>query len=171
MIIILRIFLRIAVLRANPQDIPHFRWLAILAVLSYGLMSLTISLAQPIPVDKAVFSAVMDTGILMGLAWAVLWIKNLPQRRVQTIAALAGTGTLFEILTWPLQVFLVQLGDATTVLGSLAALAVLMIAAWQIVTIGHILRHALDISFPIGAGIAVLYAIFSIKVAFFIAAT
>jgi len=167
---IIRLFLRIALLRANPQDIPHAPVLAVLAVLAYGVMSLLISGAQPIPIGKAVFSAIVDTILLVGLGWAVLWIKDLPQRRVQTIAALAGTGAIVETLVWPLQIYLVHLGSTPSATGDFASLIVLLVVMWQIVIIGHIMRHALDISFPFGAGIAVLYAIFSIKVAFFIVA-
>ena len=158
-------------LRANPQDLPYSPLMAVLCICGFSLVSFLTASAQAMNHGKAMFAAGVDTLIIVGFGLAVLWIKDLPRRRVQTLSALAGTGVILKTLLLPMKAYLVQLGQTASAMGNLIALFIILISVWEIVIIGHIVRHSLDISLPFGAGIAVLYAIFSIKVAFFIAAT
>lgn len=148
--------------------------LCLYALLSFFLASLDPRLAESAVFQtlagKALFAAVMDTLMLMGFAWAALWIKDLPERRVQTMTALAGTGVFFQSVALPINYLLIQFGEEVGFLSSAIVLLLLGIVIWSIVVIGHIMRHALDVSFPTGAGAALLYTILSIKVSIFIAA-
>lgn len=158
-------------MRANPQDIPYSPPLTLLTVGVYALLTYGITLSvTPMSGGKAVFYTLMDCLILVGLGYAALWIKNQPQRRSQTLAALVGTSVLLTALSWPLHGLIIAGGEEGNVLSNLASLAIFVLAIWQIVVIGHILRHALEVSMPVGVGIALMYAVLSLKVSLFIGA-
>lgn len=176
---ILRLFIGICVLRANPQDLPVARGLMLLTICSYGVFSFFLASLDPgmaesvvfeSATSKAMFSAIVDTFLLVGFAWAALWIRDFPARRIQTITALSGTGTLFQMVALPVNQLLIQMGDEAGLLGDVILLLLMALILWSIVVIGHIMRHALSVSFATGAGAALLYAILSIKVSLFIAA-
>lgn len=171
MLVLLNLFFNICRLRANPQDIPSSTFLMVLALLSYGLFSLLISIIE-IPIGNAILSSSVDTLLLMGLAIVSLWIRNLPERKTQTITALAGTGTLLQLVAWPILFWLSQDNDTLSEF-SLLRWILLILVFWNVVVIAHILRHALSVTYTIGAGIALLYVYLSIRIAdiLFIAAS
>jgi hypothetical protein len=170
MIILLKLFFNICLFRAAPQDIPTSTFLKTITVITYGLSSMGISLLE-MPVGNAVLPALVDTLMLVGLAQASLWIRNFPERKTQTISALAGTGTLVQLMAWPMLNWLFQ-NDVAQFASPLRWIY-LFLVLWNLAIIAHILRHALSLTFPIATGIAVLYVFLSYRVAniLFIAAS
>jgi len=147
-------------LRAAPQDLPHSRFLMLLCIGTYLLMGLVIaSLDQTF--GLALLSAGIDTVLLIGLAWLALWIRDFRGRIIQTVTAFAATGTLFELIGWPLVAYLHQVNADNP--GSLSILLLALII-WNISVVGHILRHAVDVPMWVGTGIALLYIYTSIRV-------
>jgi len=147
-------------LRAAPQDLPYSRVLMLLCIGAYLLMGLVIaSLDQTF--GLALLSAGVDTLLLVGLAWLALWITDHQSRIIQTVTAFTATGTLFEIMGWPLVAYLQQTSADDP--SSLSFLLLILII-WNISVIGHILRHAVDVPMWIGTGIALLYIYTSIRV-------
>ena len=172
MIILLKLFFNICRFRAAPQDIPASIFLKIVTVITYGLTSMAISLLE-MPVGNALLSALVDTLMLIGLAQASLWIRNYPERKTQTICALAGTGTLLQLMAWPILIWLSQNDATLSTIASPPRWILLFLVIWNLAIIAHILRHALSLTFPIAAGISLLYVYLSIRVAsiLFIAAS
>ncbi len=160
MVALLKIFIDMCLLRAAPQDLPCSHFLLILSVAVYFLVGLGISLADQ-DMGLALLSAGVDTGLMIGLAYLGLWIRDFGARFMQTVTALCGTGVLFELLSWPLVVTLQQLGENAS-----GALPVLLVALfiWIIAVIGNILRHALELSLWAGIGISLLYVYTSMRV-------
>jgi hypothetical protein len=147
-------------LRAAPQDLPHSWFLMLLSVGAYLLMGLVISLLDQ-GFGLALLSASIDTLLLIGLAYLALWIRNFQARAVQTITAFAATGTVFEIIGWPVVTYLQQTSADNPSSLSLVLLALII---WNITVIGHILRHAIEVPMWIGTGVALLYIYTSIRV-------
>lgn len=147
-------------LRAAPQDLPHSWFLLVLSIGAYLLMGLVISLLDQ-SFGLALVSAGIDTVLLIGLAWLALWIRGYKGRAVQTMTAFAATGTLFELIGWPLVSYLHQVSADDP--SSLSFLLLILII-WNISVIGHILRHAIDVPMWIGTGVALLYIYTSIRV-------
>lgn len=170
MVILLRLFTGLCLLRNNPQDFPASRILEALCIFTYACIGVTVGITLDLPNGKALFLALADTAILVGLGFAVLWIADLPGRRCQTTIALTGSGSVFALAAWPLNVIINQLGPAAGLSGDLVKLALILLVIWSLVVIAHILRHALTVSLAVAGGIAMLYAIFSIKVSLFITA-
>jgi len=144
-------------LRAAPQDLPYSRFLMLLCVAAYLLMGLVIALLDQ-RFDLALLSSGIDTALLIGLAYLALWIRGYKGRTVQTVTAFAATGTLFELIGWPLVAYLHQSA------GSGLSILLLLLIIWNISVIGHILRHAVDVPMWVGTGIALLYIYTSIRV-------
>lgn len=166
---ILMSFVNLCRLRAAPQELPYSTWLMGAALFCYFLIGLGIALAEQ-TFGPALLTSCVDVGLLVGLARLALWITNHGARTVQTVTALAGTGTLFELMAWPLIAALQAVAEGTP---STLSFLLLVLIVWNIVVIGHILRHALDITLWIASGIALLYVYTSMRVmsALYIAGT
>lgn len=147
-------------LRAAPQNLPHSWFLMTLCIGVYLLMGVVISLLD-LNFGLALVSASIDTVLLIGLAWLALWIRGYKGRAVQTITAFAATGTLFELIGWPLVAYLHQVSAEDP---SSLSLLLLILIIWNISVIGHILRHAIDVPMWVGTGVALLYIYTSIRV-------
>ncbi|HEC18757.1 MAG TPA: hypothetical protein ENI97_05380 [Gammaproteobacteria bacterium] len=157
---LLNLILDIMRLRAGPQDLPFSRLLMLLSVGTYLLVGLGVAM-QDQSIGLALLSAGVDTVLLVGLAWLALWIRNYKGRLVQTVTAFATTGTLFELMGWPLVAYLHSLGANES---SPLSLLLLALIVWNIGVIGHILRHAIDVPLWVGTGVALLYIYTSIRV-------
>lgn len=157
---LLILIINIMRLRAAPQDLPHSWFLMLLSVGAYLLMGLVISLLDQ-AFGLALLSAGVDTVLLIGLAYLALWIRNFQYRAVQTITAFAATGTVFEIIGWPLVTYLQQTSADNP---SSLSILLLVLIIWNITVIGHILRHAIEVPMWVGTGVALLYIYTSIRV-------
>lgn len=160
MLAILKMFVDLCRFRSAPQDLPYSRFLMVLSVSIYFIVGLTISLAEQ-QFGLSVITASVDTGLLVGLAYLGLWVRDSIPRAIQTVTALAGTGTLFELAGWPLVSFLQSLEEGQA---SGLSLLLLVLIIWNITVIGHILKHALELPMWIATGIALLYIYTSLRV-------
>lgn len=162
MLLILKLFIDICLFRANAEDVPASRALLIFSVLAYFILSLGITFIQG-NLSKIVAIIMVGFILVIALAQAGLWIRSFMNRSVQTITALAGTGTIFCILSWPL----VLIGEQWI----FARYLLLLIFIWDLVVVGHIFRNALSLPFWAGIGISIFYIFtyFRIIRVFFIA--
>lgn len=160
MLALLKIFVDLCRFRAAPQDLPYSQFLMALCLGCYFIVGFAISLAEQ-AFGQAIIIAAADTGLMVGLAYLGLWVRDSIPRAIQTVTALAGTGTLFELVGWPLVTFLQTLeeGEASSI-----SLLLLGLVIWNIVVIGNILRHALSLPMWIGTAIALLYIYTSLRV-------
>ena len=169
----LKLFIDLCLLRANPQDLPHSASLALLTLLTYTTLSYVLALSSTTP-GTALAAALVDVGMLVGLAYASLWTLDLKNRLTKLITALAGSGAVWQLVALPVMGLL---GDATgqiseSMLAGFSYVLLLVLIAWAIFIIGHILRHALNMKFSFALGIALLYVYTSMRVgsALFVAA-
>ena len=157
---LLTLLINIMRLKAAPQDLPYSRFLMLLCIVAYLAVGLGISLLDQ-GVGLALLSAIIDTGLLIGLAYLALWIRGYQGRTVKTVTAFAATGTLFELMGWPLVAYLQQVSADNP---SSLSLLLLLLIIWNIGVIGHILRHAVDVPMWVGTGVALMYIYTSIRV-------
>lgn len=156
-------FIEICLLRAAPQDLPSSTVLLGLTLTAYSMAGLLLSLVNT-DLAHAVLLVVVDVLILTVLAYMILWTRMLTARFVQTLTALAGTGALLEFSAWPV-LYWQQLSTSTDNPGLLIASLLLWAwLFWNVVVVGHILRHALSISFFNGALLSLLYMFISVSV-------
>lgn len=147
-------FLDVALGRRGPQDIPASHGLFILSFTAYCAATFALTgMAEPL--DVAFRAAGVDAVILPGFALSTLWLRGLRSRWLQTLTALAGVGALFTALAMPL--FAVIAGMPETPMSAIASALVLALFAWNVLAVGHILRHALSVPFPAGVLVAMAY--------------
>ena len=103
----LKLFVDLCLLRANPQDLPHSVALELLALLVYTTLSYVLALSSTKPGTAllAALAALVDVAMLVGLAYAGLWILDLKSRLTKLVTASASsviTGKATSCQTAPL---------------------------------------------------------------------
>ncbi len=162
MLLLIRAWFNICLLRQGPQDLPASGFLLGVSLCCYGLVSVLVS-SQSYTFSMALLLTVVDLGLLVVFAWSLLYLQRKAERLNQTLSALAGTGSLMGLIALPL---LLTIGpDATSepVPASLLSLWLLLLL-WNLFIMAHIIRHALSSSFAIGFGISLLYALLNMQV-------
>ena len=157
---LLMIWLDICLLRAGPQDLPASILLKWLALLAYALVAFGVSV-MTISSSAALVITFIDIALLAGFTGLILYWSGRPERFNQTLAALSGCGALLGLIAWPLIHHITNLQAQGGPQG-LSALLWLVLLAWNLVVVAHIVRHALSVSFLTGMGVSVLYFIVSI---------
>ncbi|MEK6749567.1 MAG: hypothetical protein AABY83_10220 [Pseudomonadota bacterium] len=108
----------------------------------------------------AVVSA-LDTGLLIGITYAALWVREFLPRATQATTALAASGALLGLVALPI---FITFRDATGILQGVDGLLFLGMLTWQIIVVAHILRHALSVAFIAALGVSLVYAIVVYKI-------
>lgn len=155
-------FWMICLLRSGPQDLPTSYPLLKFALFAYmfsGLLFL-LSGVGTLGVYQAVVLVALDTALLAGLTYLVLRVLNYQPRFMQTLTALAGAGAVLQLIALPLGWWFAwaETADASV---QLPALLWLVLMVWSLAVTGHILRHALSVSFGIGVLCALGYLLVS----------
>jgi len=152
-------FVDVSLLRRAPQDLPPSMPVFLLVVL-LNVVVATIGIADIIPGAAAMAAAMTDAVIMLVMLRLVLMIQNRSARFVQTATAIFGSGVVLGLIALPLQLTLdpdVQDNQIPV----FVSLAYLMLLVWSQLVIAHVLRHALDISFALGVGLALVYSVLS----------
>ncbi len=169
--LIFRKFFDICLLRAGPQDLPSSTFLLGLALLLYFAMGVLLTMIS-LPLAQAVMLVVVDIALLGVLVYVLLWANNLLTRLIRVLTALLGSGVFFEVMALPLlawqqrildnaQAEVISLDETGIIVSSLFLWLVLF---WNLIVIGHIVRHALSTLMPIGIAISVAYMFISITI-------
>lgn len=162
---LLRRFADICLLRAGPQDLPASRFLLGLSAGAYLLAGVLISL-QNLNVLQAALLVLVDAALLALLLFLVLWIRDRLARLLQTLTAFFGAGALLELVAWPILAWQQHALSGETVTPALLAASLLLWVwlFWNLMVIGHILRHALSTLLPVGVALGLLYMFVSFSV-------
>ena len=118
----------------------------------------TIVAALQWPLSQALLAAFLDTTFLTVLSRVVLWARMLSGRFVQTLTALAGSGALMTVIALPLVLWQGYVGVTDANVPTLPSWLLMIWMVWNVVVVGHILRHALSTVLALGIGLAAVYA-------------
>ncbi len=144
-----------------PVSSPLFVLTFIIYVIATGLLTIVVGEWR-----AAIKITVVDAAILPAFVWLVLWLRNFPNRCLQTLTAMAGVGALFTLAVIP--PFLLTTGIPGSPLSAPASLLVVVMYVWNVLVLGNILRHALSIVFPAGVLVAIAYVAISTAVTGFV---
>lgn len=147
-------------LRRAPQDDAFSRPALAASLCAYLAVDVLQALGgSPWRVAWAITLA--DTLVMVLFAWAVLLLAGKSRRLVQTLTALAGTGTLLGVLGVPL---VWQAAYAHQAGGPSAAIVFgwLVLLVWTVTVEAHIFRHALSTRFGFGLMVSGLHAVIDI---------
>lgn len=148
MLSLVRAFWRICILRLAPQDVPRSGVLLLLTALVNLALSVSINSLQ-LPFQYALLIALLEMGVLVGLTAALLYAFNRSARLPQTLTALMGSGAVIGAIVLAMFVLLAEL----------PALPRLAVFLWNLLVMGHILRHALNMHLVAGFFVAIGYAV------------
>lgn len=165
MITLFKRFLDICLLRMAPQDLPASSFLLGLSLLMYAAVSLMMGLQSLAPAP-AISLTVVDTGLLAGLLWVLLWIRDMLSRFQQALTALYGAGAVMQLIATPLVLWQPAVVEAEQMTPGMVLASVLLWLwlLWNLVVIGHILRHTVSTILPVGIMLGLLYVFVSFSV-------
>jgi len=151
---LIRVILEIALLRSGPQVLPSAPLLLVILAVAYVASSALLAASIAPDAARVAREVGFDLAVdCLGL-WAILAAARRLARYPQTLAAVLGCSTLFNLALLP-AVALAKVGPpALTALGAVLLWAVL---GWSVAVYGHVLRHALEIGYGLAVGIAVAY--------------
>jgi hypothetical protein len=161
MLLLVKTWLDLCLLRKGPQDLPASGFFLGLSLCCYVVVSFLVA-SPSSGTMEAVRLALVDTGMLITFVAALLYLQSKTERILQTLSALAGSGSLMGLFALPL-VLLVDPGQPAEQVPALLAGFWLMLLIWNLFVMAHIMRHALSSSFAIGLGAAVFYALVSMQ--------
>jgi cytochrome b len=150
-------WLQQCLLRRAPQDDPlsysALQW----SIVAYVLMDLLQARASS-DWPASLGLTTRDTLVLVLFAWTVLLLMKKSARLVQTLTALAGTGTVLGIVGLPLilQAAQTQAEDGPA---GILVLAWLLMLVWSIAVQANIFRHALSTAYGSGLLLAGLHTV------------
>ena len=157
MIQLIKMFWDICAVKAAPQDLPVSSFLLGLALLAYLVTGAVVAAFQW-PLAQAIPAALLDTVFLTVLSRVLLWARMLSGRFVQTLTALAGSGAVMTVIALPLVLWQSFVGVTDANAPTLPSWLLMIWMIWNVVVVGHILRHALSTVLPLGIGLAAVYA-------------
>ena len=162
MLLLVKTWLELCLLRKGPQDLPASGFFLGLSLGCYALVSWLVA-SPSFGITDAALLALVDSGMLAAFVVLLLYLQSKTERINQALSALAGSGSLMGLFALPL-VLLVDPGQPAEQVPALLAGVWLLLLIWNLFVMAHIIRHALSSSFAIGLGAAVLYALVSMQV-------
>lgn len=155
MLQVANLFLDIALLRRNPQDLPASPFLLRLSLIAV-VISYVLALGPRYSLPEALARAVVDVAFLGLFVYVLLaWAKHTP-RFNQSFTALCGTGTILNLVSWP--VFGLLGGENAAVgFGTLGLLLMIAIVIWGVTITAHIFRQALNRDWSQAVAVSLLY--------------
>lgn len=156
---LVKCFLDLCLFRSGPQDLPASRFLLSLVIILNVLVSVFLASLEG-ELSQAVLQSVLAPALLALFLFGLLKFSNHSSRYTQTVTAGIGGDALITVLAVPPVLLGLIIPDVRGYVGLL--LFALML--WEIAVIGHIIRHAMDIPFMAGLGLALAYTALSYRI-------
>lgn len=166
MLALVHFFIDLCLLRRNPQDLPASAALfgVVLAVAVLGGVLLSVTAGASLAAGLA--QTLLDLLLMLGVLHLALKVLSKQSRYLQAATALVGADVVIGLvallpvsLSRPIVTGTEPGGDVL-----LAGLLFLALVAWSVLVVGHILRHAFDLTLAQGVVIAIAFDIFSFMV-------
>jgi hypothetical protein len=151
-------FVDLCLLRAAPQAMPASGVLLGLTLVLNVLVGVLILAGISVGPGAALGESLLEAGISLFALRLALLLRGHVARFRQTATALMGSNLLLGLAALPA----LDLGkDGDSELAVLGSLYLLLLMLWSMVVLGHILRHALELSLGEGVTLAALYTLIS----------
>ena len=155
---ILKPFLNLCLLNANPQDLPASQFLLVMSLILYLVVS--VALALPVyGLNTSLTQALLEITMLIAYTWLILVMTSHGERLTQTLSALAGTGVIFGFIALPIIYSIYESTSAGGVGNVWTVVAYFMITGWLLVVYGHVFRNALSSGLFMGMLVSLGYIV------------
>lgn len=165
---LIRLFIDIIMHRKGPQDVPAGGAVLGLALLVYLAVGAIVLWPSRDGLHAVIGQLALDLLLVVAVFGGLLLATGRAARVGQTLAALFGTGALLSAAALPFVWMVARAfidGAAVPgmeVVGLLGTMALFMLLMASLLVTGHIVRHALDWSYPAGVLTAVAYFALSV---------
>jgi hypothetical protein len=154
-------FVDLCLLRRGPQDLPASGTVLALCFGANILVGTLLIVGADMGLALSLLESLAEAALVLGVLWLILAGRGLRARFLQTASATLGAAALLGMVALPL---LGLAGSGRTTLAEFGGLLLLFLVIWNVVVLGHILRHALDLTLGQGVGLAILYTLGSYAV-------
>ncbi len=141
----------LCLLRRAPQDLPASDILLWLLVILNLLVGSVMVMQAEFGFLRALLENLFGVAMLLSVLAAALGMRGRLARFNQTASAMLLSELLLSLFALPLVAF-GHRGESAE-----SELLLLVVFIWSIVVLGHILRHAFEISLNLGIAFALLY--------------
>jgi hypothetical protein len=156
-------FLKIALWRSTPADLPASLFLLALSACAAGLMEVLGALLTPGSLQELLVHIALEIVLPLAFVWVVLAAARRRARFVQTATALFGVDVLAALILYPLGAVYHAVSEDR--LASLPVGFLLCVAfVWYLLAGAHIWRSALDTGLLLGGIISVGFFILSLAI-------
>ena len=157
---IVRTCWQICLLRQGPQVFPRSWTLFVILLLVYMATDVILFVVQGLRSLVLLPELLLDTALLLAFYALVLAIWQKLERFNQALSALLGSGSIIMLVAVPFTLLATLLPAST----GAQAVGVLLwvILAWNVLVMGHILRHALNTWLTLGIIIAGTYVVLNL---------
>ena len=155
-------FIDICLFKEGPQVLPESSDLN-LRVLALYFLSGVILLSSGAALGKAIIEAFIETALLTGFVYTVLWFFSIPHRFNQTLLALLGTGFIFTSVSVPF-IYSIEASISAETSANLSSIILFVLFSWSIAVMAYIVRKATNKSFAISIIITFCYLYLSYQV-------
>ncbi len=152
-----KFFFEICLLRRKPQDLPGSPELLAVSAVAYLLISSLLMLVSATP-KQALLSSMVELALVALITLVILQLNRHFERLQQTLTAIFGTGCIISLFAIPL-LYSGLLTQPGGLLQAVAVLGYLALLFWNILVMGHILRHALTTTLGFGIVFAIIYIV------------
>jgi hypothetical protein len=153
--VLFKTFLSMCFFRYKPQALPQSIDLLMLCLVVYIFINVLLAMTTA-PFIRALQISVLETVMIAIITIIILRLNHHHERWVKTLMAITGTGCVIGLFALPLfaGAFLLQLSGF---LQTLIMVLYLTLLIWNIVIMGHILRHAMETTLSVGIVFAMIY--------------
>lgn len=157
---LLNYFVDLCLLRKGPQDAPFSPALLLLTyLLNIVAGTLLVEDAHRAPIE-ALLQSTLDSTLLLALLYPILHLQRRQQRFTQMSIALFGSSILLSLVALPL----IDPANLDSELADPIALMFILLIFWNLLVMGHILRHGFGVTLAFGFVLAISYNLLSYTV-------
>jgi hypothetical protein len=158
-------FIDLCLLRRKPQDLPASPILFGLVLVVAALGGLLLSTTAGASLAAGFGQTLLDLLLMLGALHLALKVVNKRGRYLQTGTALVGADAVIGLVALlPVTLARPTIGTEPGPDALIAGLMFLALVGWSVLVVGHILRHAFDLSLAQGVIIAIAFDVFSFVV-------
>ena len=160
----LKILFDLCLFQAKPQDFPYSQaWMLIAAI----VLSTGIFISYPVKEQSSLVVAWISIVHVLAYGfsiWAVLRIRQMPERFVQTITSILGTAAVLQLVTWPFVNWLVKVQNTPD--AQFPLLVIFILGIWTFAIAVNINRHAMEVTVAQSVLITLGVQIFTASIVF-----